>query len=136
MLSLPADMWHLFEERDKGNRMLTAVPGGQVLSYEELLEQADPSIAEGISQAKFTEQHKACQKAITTLEKSLAEAQPDAVVIIGDDQEELFFDDNMPLFSIYWGDKMRLLPRSLNASSAALIRASSWGKATWRWTCR
>ncbi len=127
MLSLPADMWPLFEERDKGNAMLTAVPGGQVLSYQDLLEQADPAIAEGISQAKFTEHHEACQKAITTLEKTLAEVQPDAVVIIGDDQEELFFDDNMPLFSIYWGDKMRLLPRGLDASGSALIKASSWG---------
>ena len=67
MLSLPADMWHLFEERDKGNRMLTSVPDGEVMSYESLLEQADPSIASRITQDTFQTQYNACQKAITTL---------------------------------------------------------------------
>ena len=127
MLSLPAEMWPLFEERDKGNPMLTSVPGGQVLAYEDLLEQADPSIAGRFSPGKFTELHQACQKAIITLEATLAEVQPDAVVIIGDDQEELFFDDNMPLFSIYWGDKMRLLPRGLDAPPDSIRGASAWG---------
>ena len=124
MLSLPADMWSLFEERDKGNSMLTAVPGGEVLSYEDLLKQADPAIAEGISQAKFTQQYEACQIAITTLEKTLAEAQPDSVVIIGDDQEELFFDDNMPMFSIYWGDTMHLTPRGIGDNASPATKAS------------
>ena len=127
MLSLPAEMWPLFAERDKNNPMLTSVPEGKVLSYEELLDQADPSVAEGISTQKYRAQHEACQQAITTLEETLAESRPDVVVIVGDDQEELFYDDNMPLFSIYWGDTMRLVPRRVDESSPPIARASAWG---------
>ena len=127
MLSLQPDMWPLFAERDKGNPMLTVVPGGEVVSYETLLEQANPAIAAKISQESFDSQYAACQKAITTLEKTLAEANPDVVVIIGDDQEELFFDDNMPLFAIYWGDKMRPIPRGHNAPANSILGASGWG---------
>ena len=72
MLSLPADMWPLFAERDKGNTMLTAIPSGNVISYEYLLAQADSSIATKINQENFNAQHAACQKAITTLEETLA----------------------------------------------------------------
>ena len=86
MLSLQPDMWPLFAERDKGNKMLTAVPSGEVVSYETLLEQTSPSVVTKANQENFDAQHAACQKAITTLEETLAEANPDVVVIIGDDQ--------------------------------------------------
>ena len=127
MLSLPVEMWPMFAERDKGNPMLTSIPEGEVLTYEELLERTDPSIAKGITPEKFQAQHAACQSAITTLEKTLAEANPDVVVIIGDDQEELFFDDNMPLFAVYWGDSMRLIPRGHDAPPNTILGASAWG---------
>ncbi|HIN07080.1 MAG TPA: extradiol ring-cleavage dioxygenase [Dehalococcoidia bacterium] len=127
MLSLQPDMWPLFAERDKGNKMLTAVPSGEVVSYETLLEQTSPSVVTKANQENFDAQHAACQKAITTLEETLAEANPDVVVIIGDDQEELFFDDNMPLFAIYWGDKMRLIPRGQDAPANSILGASGWG---------
>lgn len=127
MLSLPVDMWPMFAERDKGNSMLTSIPEGEVLSYEELLERTDPAIAKGITPQKFQAQHEACQSAITTLEKTLADANPDVVVIIGDDQEELFFDDNMPLFAVYWGDSMRLVPRGQGAPPSSILGASAWG---------
>jgi hypothetical protein len=29
----------------------------------------------------------------------------DALIIIGDDQNEQFFDDNMPSILVYWGDE-------------------------------
>ena len=32
------------------------------------------------------------------MQEAMIEADPDVVVIVGDDQEELFFDDNMPMF--------------------------------------
>ncbi len=127
MLSLPGEMWGEYAERDKGNPMLLSLEDGSTKTYEELLETADPAIAKRLTLEVFQEQYEACQKAITTLETALAEADPDAVVIVGDDQEELFFDDNMPLFSIYWGDKMHLLPRSMGESASPAVKASMWG---------
>ena len=127
MLSLPAELWGEFAARDKGNPMLLSLEDGRVMTYEELLETADPAIAQRLTPEVFQGQYEACQKAISTLEEALIEADPDAVIIIGDDQEELFFDDNMPLFSIYWGDTMRLLPRPMGENASPATKASMWG---------
>ena len=40
----------------------------------------------------------------------LADAKLDALIIIGDDQHEQFFDDNMPAILIYWGDTIENNP--------------------------
>jgi hypothetical protein len=37
-------------------------------------------------------------------------ARLDALIVIGDDQHEQFFDDNMPAILIYWGDKIENNP--------------------------
>ena len=107
--------------------MLTAVPSGEVVTYEELLSQADPAIAKALTPEQLQAQHDAYQKAIATLEKTLKDANPDVVVIVGDDQEEMFFDDNMPLFSTYWGESMRLIPRHIGGSAPQTVRDSTWG---------
>ncbi|MEE8465039.1 MAG: extradiol ring-cleavage dioxygenase [Dehalococcoidia bacterium] len=127
MLSLPGELWGEFAARDKGNPMLLSLEDGSTKTYEELLEKADPAIATRLTPEVFQAQYEACQKAIITLEEALMEADPDAVIIVGDDQEELFFDDNMPLFSIYWGDTMHLSPRTVGENASPAIKASAWG---------
>ena len=127
MLSLGGDRWSEYGERDQANLMLAAVPGGEVMTYEELLSQADPAIAKALTPEKLQAQHDAYQKAIATLEKTLKDANPDVVVIVGDDQEEMFFDDNIPLFSVYWGESMRLIPRHTGESAPQIVRDSAWG---------
>ena len=101
--------------------MLAAVPGGEVMTYEELLSQADPAIAKALTPEKLQAQHDTYQKAIATLEKTLKDANPDVVVIVGDDQDEMLFDDNIPLFSVYWGESMRLIPRHTGESAPQIV---------------
>ena len=127
MLSLPSELWSEYAARDQRNPMLLSLEDGSTKTYEELLETADPAIAERLTPEVFQAQYEACQKAIVTLEEALAEADPDVVVIVGDDQEELFFDDNMPLFSIYWGDTMHLTPRPMGDNPSPATKASMWG---------
>ncbi|MCI0900818.1 MAG: extradiol ring-cleavage dioxygenase [Chloroflexi bacterium] len=127
MLSLPSELWGDYAQRDKGNPMLLSLEDGSTKTYEELLEAADPAIAERLTPEVFQAQYEACQKAIVTLEEAMTEADPDVVVIVGDDQEELFFDDNMPLFSIYWGDTMHLSPRTVGENAPPAVKASMWG---------
>ena len=107
--------------------MLLSLDDGRTVTYDELLASADPAIAARLTSEVFQGQYEACQKAITALEDALTEADPDAVIIVGDDQEELFFDDNMPLFSIYWGDTMRLTPRPVGENASPATKASMWG---------
>ena len=127
MLSLWGDRWSEYGERDQANPMLAAAPGGEVMTYEELLSQADPAIAKALTPEKLQAQHDAYQEAIASLEKTLKDANPDVVVIAGDDQEEMLFDDNMPLFSIYWGESMRLIPRHTGESAPQIVRDSARG---------
>ncbi len=46
-------------------------------------------------------------------------------MIIGDDQDEWFFEDNMPALSVYWGETAPLIPRTMPPGSrdAAVIEA-------------
>lgn len=127
MLSLPSELWGEYAERDMGNPMLLSLEDGSTKTYQELLDAADPAIAKRLTPEVFQAQYEACQKAINTLESALTEADPDAVIIVGDDQEELFFDDNMPLFSIYWGDTMHLTPRAFGENASPATKASMWG---------
>ena len=129
MLSLDPQYWHLMGEADKNNPELVSVPGGELCSYEELLERADPNIPKHISLEKFEAKHKAIQKAIATLTQTLEEAAPDVAVIISDDQDELLFEDNMPTYSIFWGDNYPLMPYNREGSDSPIAQAlaAGWG---------
>ena len=126
LLSLPAELWEEYAKRDRNNPELLT-PDGTRLTYDELLARADPAIATKATPANFKDQFDRAQKAITTMEQTLASAAPDAVVIISDDQDELLFDDNMPSFAVYWGASMPLVPRTFGDSASPVMKASSWG---------
>ena len=126
MISQPPDLWTLHAESDKRLPELCVPPTGEVMTYEELLERADPAIGKSLTAQKFQTQWEACQRGVDTLSHALREAAPDVAVIVADDQSELFFDDNMPMFSMYYGDTIKLLPRKVVESSSPLTKASAW----------
>ena len=70
--------------------------------------------------------HEATQAAIRQLGGVLAEEAPDAVVVIGDDQNEWFSPDNQPALCIYWGESVDNLPPPVE-SVPPLRRLSYWG---------
>jgi hypothetical protein len=77
---------------------------GNPRTYEELLAEAPPDIAEQITVEVLEERVAACQANIARMEKAIEDAALDALIIVGDDQREQFFDDNMPAILIYWGE--------------------------------
>ena len=137
MISQPAEMWPVHAEGDKRNKELCRPPTGEVMAYEDLLAHADPAIGTWISQEKFQAQWEACQRGVDALTKALEEAAPDVAIIVTDDQGELFFDDNYPMFSVYYGDSIALVPREV---PAGLLRRRSrrrgdTGTRRWRFRC-
>src|SRR5262245_61073496 len=104
-LSTPPELWPLHQERDKRNPELLDTNGVRV-RYDELLGQASPSLAGEVTTDKWQARYAACQQGIAHLAKTLDQVSPDILVIFGDDQEELFSDENMPAMLIYWGDEM------------------------------
>jgi OH-DDVA oxygenase/3-O-methylgallate 3,4-dioxygenase len=75
------------------------------------------------------EHHEACQRAIASLAATFRKVSPDVAVIIGDDQEEVLLDDNMPAFMIYWGDKVDNVPMTAEQAAKAPpgIAIADWG---------
>jgi 3-O-methylgallate 3,4-dioxygenase len=127
LLSLPPDLWAEYAQNDRRNPELLVPPDGRAMSYEQLEEHVGGKYATVATPENFHAQHARAQAAIATLERTLKDVAPDTVVIISDDQDELFFDDNMPSLAIYWGDSMRLLPRRYADTAPAVVRAAAWG---------
>jgi 3-O-methylgallate 3,4-dioxygenase len=73
-------------------------------SFDELNElRGGREFAEQSELAVKTERYDRCQKQLDDLGETLLGLDLDALVIVGDDQEEMFFGDNQPAFAIYCG---------------------------------
>jgi hypothetical protein len=137
ILSMQPESWTISAEFDqKPGRELMSPRSGKLMSYPELLAEADPAIAGMVGVEAFKRQYAACQRGIETLAETLKAARPDVAIVIGSDQEELFFDDNMPAFSVYWGDTWDLKPWTLPDYLPEAFRVSMWGYGEWEQTCR
>lgn len=116
MLALSAAQWSSYAKRDQENRELAFPPDGLVMPYEEALTAVAPEArARYKGTEPYAEQSAACQRALDELAGSLREARPDVTVVITDDQDEWFFEDNMPALAVYWGDTAPLRPRYVPA---------------------
>jgi 3-O-methylgallate 3,4-dioxygenase len=74
---------------------------GNRVSYAQLLETAPA----GIDLSPETQKGRvaACERHLDRLSASLADAKLDALLVVGDDQREQYFEDNMPAFLVYAG---------------------------------
>jgi 3-O-methylgallate 3,4-dioxygenase len=86
---------------------------GRSVSYDELAAQASPTIAQQITPDVLSERSRRCVDHIGRLSRALADAELDALIVVGDDQNEQFRDDNMPALSLYWGDSIENRPLHL-----------------------
>lgn len=103
MLSTPPEQWGLRVAADRKN------PAhwyrGRQYSFEELAKlRADEGLGSAITPEEWQARHRACRSAIAELGKVFDAAQVDLVVIFGNDQRELFSEDNTPALGIYLGE--------------------------------
>jgi 3-O-methylgallate 3,4-dioxygenase len=126
MLNAPATDWPRFIERDSRRTNLLDVEG-RLTSYDEQLKHAPAGIAAEITPERMEARHAAVQGAITRLGDFLREARLDALIVCGDDQEELYHHDNMPGILVYYGETIRNVP-------LAPVAEPNWGwRASARW---
>jgi hypothetical protein len=79
---------------------------GRMVTYDQLLaEFGEPYVAH-CRRDHLEQQRAKCEAALDRLGDLLQEAAPDLVVIVGDDQAELFDVTNMPAISIFYGDRI------------------------------
>jgi Catalytic LigB subunit of aromatic ring-opening dioxygenase len=130
LLSLAPELWPEYAKGDERNPELSFPPHGYVMPFAHAVETLQ---AEGKSKYVGTEPFKdqavRFKKALNTLATTLQEAEPDITLIISDDQDEWFFEHNMPRFAVYWGESVPLIPRGQvgNRSNPAITAAISAG---------
>src|SRR5690349_11196471 len=100
MLNLTPDIWDQRAKEDQRNPMLYRVPDGTHVTYDQLMDTADPAILKELTPDVFQRRHEASQKGIEAVADAFEEANPDVLVMVGDDQHEVFNDDNMPAVGI------------------------------------
>ena len=79
------------------------------------MDTADSSVLKELTPDVFERRHDANQKGIEAVADAFEEANPDVLVMIGDDQHEVFQDDNMPALGIYSASRCRTSPASSRA---------------------
>lgn len=116
LLNSPAEDYPRHAEIDASGRKLIDKTGTP-RTYGELLERADPSIKDQIRPEILQERAARCTANIERLEREIASAKLDALIIIGDDQHEQFFEDNMPAILVYGGETIVNNPLNMPAEA-------------------
>jgi hypothetical protein len=80
---------------------------GRPVTYGDLLEKADPKLADMVAPANLVARQNIARAAIERLQRTLANTRLDALIVFGDDQNESYKDDCRPAFAIYYGDTIR-----------------------------
>ena len=103
MLTAELEDWrNNFEDFDRRVPLVDAK--GQTRTFDDLLAAAPPNARELVTQELITARHAEKEAGIARLKKSISEAKLDALIIVGDDQNEVFSDRLMPVFAVYYGD--------------------------------
>lgn len=126
-MSTSAEHWSQHAVRDRGNPRLLGADG-EYHTYDELLANADPSILDELDPETWRRKFERAQAAVDTLARRLADARPDVLVIIGDDQHELFGAHGVPAIALFTGEELLDIPPDEEgiAHIPADIRPALW----------
>lgn len=104
MLAAQAEDWvgGAFVARDKARQFVDF--DGVPCRYDDLLARAPEDAMARIAPDLLRQRHGEITAAIARLRGDIARAELDALIVVGDDQEELFDRTNMPAIGIYYGE--------------------------------
>ncbi len=116
-LNTEPPIWLVRAEWDRSN---------PVFDFQTLLERPGlRDLSRDLEPDEMWRRYERCQSAIARLSAHLLELKPDVVVIVGDDQHEMFPGDVIPAISIYGADSLEDLPRPLESLHASQV-AGEW----------
>jgi 3-O-methylgallate 3,4-dioxygenase len=104
-LSSGAINWEGHADRDRRTKSFVGADGYDV-TFDEALAAADPKIAGQLTMDVWKEKDARAQANLATLGKTLQDAELDVVVIIGDDQREMFGPKGNPALGMFLGDEL------------------------------
>jgi 3-O-methylgallate 3,4-dioxygenase len=103
-LSSGVDMWPDHAARDRRYQLLGK--DAEYHTYEETLAGADPELARELVPEVWESKYQRAQAAVEALSATLAAANVDLAVVIGDDQHEMFLDDGIPAMAFFTGTEL------------------------------
>src|SRR5688572_19904209 len=110
-LLMKPDAWLARAEADDKRDMFALHDHtGRKLSYADLLKESSPALLKELEPNLLQKRHLANEAAIRRITEVLDEADPDIVLLIGDDHKEVYQDDNMPALAVYWGEALPYRP--------------------------
>ena len=117
-------------QRDRASRELLALDArshtwDEILANESLRSRTK-HVTAMMQKDRWEEHHARTTKAIDELARVYADAKPDVVLIVGDDQDELFHEDNMPAIALFYGEKMHNLNHYATAPRDPSFKEASW----------
>ncbi|HYK58091.1 MAG TPA: hypothetical protein VEV85_01555 [Bryobacteraceae bacterium] len=105
LLSTPPEQWDLRAQADRENKRHWF--RGKTYDYESLLNARAPGFASEVDVETRRERHKSCRAAMEALGRKFKQVNPDAVVIVGNDQREFFDEGLTPSITVYRGAQIR-----------------------------
>jgi len=121
LLASPPEDYPKHAEIDaKGRKLLDKA--GRPCTYGELLDKADPAITAQITPEVLAARAQRCTDNVARIAREIAAARLDALIVVGDDQNEQFLDDNMPAILVYWGDTIENNPLRMDDDAPAFWR--------------
>lgn len=102
LLTLETEHWAQRSAVDRANKALN-LSDGRMVDYATLLEERGPRYEAEVTRDTLARKAESCAVALDHLRQELLAARPDVVVIIGDDQRELFDANNQPAIAVYHG---------------------------------
>ena len=114
-LRLPIEGWYALQEKDRTDKRI---------NFEALRRELKVNIEQELSDDRIRGRYDTAQANLRTLAGVLEKAAPDVIVMLGDDQQEQFRSDNMPMFCIYHGDTINLVQQYGGAHQT--IGSQSW----------
>jgi 3-O-methylgallate 3,4-dioxygenase len=111
MLSIAPEIWPERVKADRANPQHFFK--GKTYTFEELVSLRMPeNLAQQATPEICRERYEQCQRAIRKLGDILEAENPDAAVIVGNDQMEIFTKDHVPAFAVFWGEFVEGIPRT------------------------
>lgn len=108
MLNATLEQWEKYVELDLKRDLLDK--DGNPTTFDDLVKTADPDMAAKISKDAMAKRHKTARGNIERIGRAIRDAELDALIVVGDDQEELYRGRNMPCMLVYRGKTIPNVP--------------------------
>jgi hypothetical protein len=106
MLTLDGEDWHNRARADRANSRLS-LADGSLVDYDTLVSLRGEPYADVATPKTFRAISDRCQAHLDRIADSIARVKPDVIVIVGDDQSELYSPGNTPAIAVFYGAEVK-----------------------------